>query len=67
MRSLVVGIGHIAYGHTLRAMLGTHPVAVWQVDADGRSWIEVACQDSSGDHLGRHALHVLLLEARIHG
>ena len=47
-------------------MLGTHPVAVGKVDADGAAGVEVAAQDGCVDDLGRHAAAQRLLEAGIH-
>ena len=67
MGSLVVGIGNVADGHRLGAMLATYPVGIRQVDADGRGRIEVASQDGGGDNLGRNAFHFFFLELLVHG
>ena len=63
---LVVSIGNVADSHRLGAVLATYPVGVGQVDADGRSRIEVACQDGGGDNLGRHTFHFFFLELLVH-
>ena len=63
---LVVGLGEIAYGDALATVNRTHPVAIGQVDAYGRTGIEVATQDGSLHHAGGDTLALLLLEARVH-
>ena len=62
----VVGLGEVAYGNALASVDGTHPVAIGQVDAYGRTGIEVATQNGSLHHTRGDTLALLLLEARVH-
>ena len=67
MRCLVVGIGNVRDGNALAAILGTDPVGVRQVDADGRRRILVTTQHGSTNGIGCHTLYLLLAETRING
>ena len=63
--SSIVGSSDVVDAHRLRAMLGTNPVGVGQVDADRCRWIAVTCQDGSSDDLGSHTLDHRLAETCI--
>ena len=60
-------MGEVSNSHRLAAVLGTHPVAIGQIDADGGRRIEVTTENSGLDNLGRNALDLVLLELGCYG
>ena len=66
MSRLIIGIGNIADGNALTAILSANPVGIRQVDTDGRRRIFIATQHRSTDHAGSNALHHRFLESVIH-
>ena len=64
---LVVGLGQIAYRDALASVLCPYPVSIGQVDADGCRGVLVAAEHGRTNHVGRHALHFGLAEARVNG
>ena len=66
LRCLVVGIGQVADGHTLRTVLLANPVGIRQIDADGGSRIFLTAKHRRTDYIGCNALHLRLAEAGIH-
>ena len=54
---LVIGIGDIADGDALRAILSPDPIGIRQVDADGGGGVFVASEHGRADDAGRDALH----------
>ena len=63
----VVSIGDVGNRDALRAMHGTNPVGIGQVDADGCRGIFVATEHRRTHRTGRHTRHFFLLKSLIHG
>ena len=63
----VVGVGDIGDGDALRSVLGTYPVGVRQIDADGRRGVLLAAEHGGTDGVCRDALDLGLAEARVDG
>jgi len=66
MSRLVVSIGKVSDSHRLGTMHATNPVGIRQIDTDSGSRIQIAGNDSSCNHLGRHALHFFFLETLVY-
>ena len=64
---LVVSFHQVGDGHRLGAIFLADPVSVGQVDANWGRGEAVATQRGDDDALGRHALALLFLEARVDG
>ena len=66
LSSLVVCLGQITDGHTLRTIFLTDPVGIRKIDTDGRSWILFATQHCCTDDIGSNALHLRLAETWVY-
>ena len=63
---LVICLGQVTDGHTLRTIFLTDPVGIRKIDADGRSWILFATQHRSTDDIGCNTLHLRLAETWVY-
>ena len=55
----------VANRYRLTSVLLTHPVRIWQVDADSSRRIEVTTNDSSSNDLRRDTFNLFLLKLGI--
>ena len=63
--SLIICLGDVAYGDALAAILGTNPVGIGKIDANGRRGIFLTAQHSGTDGIGRHAFYLRLTKTRV--
>ena len=63
---IIISFGEIANGHALATMHRANPVAIRQIDANGRTGVKVATQYGSLHHTSSNALAFLLLETLVY-
>ena len=67
MRSLIVGLSDVLYGHGFRTVGGAYPVGVRQIYSNRSGGIGIPCKNSGSYDFCCYAFHFVFTETRING